>query len=88
MEMNVEKSKVMRNSKSPSPVQNMIDQKQLRNVEYVNYFGCLMTSGARCAHEIKLSISMTTAKFKKKKKKRRRRRRLFFRKQGSNLRKN
>ena len=36
--MNVEKSKVMRISKLPSPVQNIIDQKQLLNMEYVNYF--------------------------------------------------
>jgi len=69
MEMNVEKSKVTRNSKPASPVQIMIDQKQLRNVEYVNYFGCLITSDARCAHEIKSRISMTRATFKKKKKK-------------------
>jgi hypothetical protein len=69
MEMNVEKSKVMRISKPPSPVQIMIDQKHLRNVKYVNSFGCLITSDAICAHEIKSRISMTRATFKKKKKK-------------------
>jgi hypothetical protein len=34
MEMNVEKTKVMRISRRPSPVTIMIDQKQLENVEY------------------------------------------------------
>jgi len=69
MEMDVEKYKVMRISKPSSPVQITIDQKQLRNVEYVKYFGCLITSDARCAHEIKPRISMTRATFKKEKKK-------------------
>jgi hypothetical protein len=36
MEMNVEKTKVMRISRQPSPVTIMIDQKQLDNVEYFN----------------------------------------------------
>ena len=33
MEMNVEKTKVMRISRQPSPVNIMINQKQLENVE-------------------------------------------------------
>ena len=36
MEMNVEKTKVMRISRQPSPVTVMIDQKQLENVECFN----------------------------------------------------
>jgi predicted nucleotidyltransferase len=36
MEMNVEKTKVMRISRQPLPVKIMIDQKQLENVEYFN----------------------------------------------------
>ena len=39
MEMNVEKAKVMRISRQPSPVTIMIDQKQLENVECFKYFG-------------------------------------------------
>jgi hypothetical protein len=34
MEMNVEKTKVIRISRQPSTVQIMIDEKQLENVEY------------------------------------------------------
>jgi hypothetical protein len=39
MEMNVEKTKVMRISRQPSPMKIMIYQKQLDNVEYFNYLG-------------------------------------------------
>jgi hypothetical protein len=50
MEMSVEKPKVRRISKQPSPVQIMIDQKQLGNVEYLNYLGTIITDDARCTH--------------------------------------
>jgi hypothetical protein len=36
MEMNVEKTKVMRNSRQPFAVKIMIDQKQLDNVDSLN----------------------------------------------------
>jgi len=39
MEMNVEKSKVMRISRQPFLVKIMIDQKQLQNVESFKYLG-------------------------------------------------
>jgi hypothetical protein len=35
MEMNVEKTKVMRISRQPYPTKIMVDQKQLENVEYL-----------------------------------------------------
>ena len=44
MEMNVEKTKVMRVSRQPFPVTIMIDQKQLENVECFKYLGSLLTS--------------------------------------------
>jgi hypothetical protein len=47
MGMNVEKPKVMRISRQPSPIKVMIDQKQLENVEYFNYLGSMITSDAR-----------------------------------------
>ena len=47
MEMNVEKTKVMRISRQPSPVTIMIDQKQLENVEYITYLGSLLTNDGR-----------------------------------------
>ena len=43
MEMNVEKTKVMRISRQPSPVTIMIDQKQLENVKCFKYLGRLLT---------------------------------------------
>jgi hypothetical protein len=42
MEMNVEKTKIMRISRQLFPIKIMIDQKQLENVEYFNYFGSMI----------------------------------------------
>jgi hypothetical protein len=53
MEMNVERIKVLRISRQPSPIKIMIDQKQLENVEYFNYLGSMITNDARCTREIK-----------------------------------
>jgi hypothetical protein len=39
MEMNVEKTKLMRISRQPFPVKIMIGQKQLENVESFKYLG-------------------------------------------------
>ena len=47
-----------KNLKAITPVQIMIDQKQLENVEYFNYLGSMITNGARCKREIKSRIAM------------------------------
>ena len=44
MEMNVEKTEVMRISRQPSPITIMIDQKQLANVECFKYLGSILCS--------------------------------------------
>jgi hypothetical protein len=67
MEMNVEKTKVMRISRQPAPMKIMIDQKQLENVECFNFLGSMITSDARCTHEITSSIAMAKAASNKKK---------------------
>jgi hypothetical protein len=67
MGMNVERTKVMRISRQPSPIQIAIDQKQLKNVEYFNYLGSLMTNDARCTREIESRTAMSNAAFNKKK---------------------
>jgi hypothetical protein len=66
MEMNVEKTKVMRISRQPMPVKIMIDQKQLKNVECFKYFGSILTNNGRCTCEIKCRIAMAKATFNKK----------------------
>jgi hypothetical protein len=66
MEINVEKTKVMRISRQPSPVKIMIDQKQLENVESFEYLGSMLTNDGRCACEIKSRIAMAKAAFNKK----------------------
>jgi hypothetical protein len=66
MEMNVEKTKVTRISRQPSPVLIMTDQKQLQNVEHFNYLGSQITNSARRTHKIKSRIAMAKAAFNKK----------------------
>ena len=67
MEMNVEKTKVMRISRQPFPVKIMIDQKQLENVEFIKYLRSILTNDGRSTCEIKCSIPMTKAAINKKK---------------------
>jgi hypothetical protein len=65
--MNVEKKKVMKFSRQLSPIQIRIDQKQLEDVEYFNYFGSMITDDARFTLEIKCRLAMAQADFNKKK---------------------
>jgi hypothetical protein len=65
MEMNVEKTKVMRISRQPLPVKIMINQKQLENVESFKYFGSTLTNDGRYTCEIKCRIAMAKAAFNK-----------------------
>jgi hypothetical protein len=67
MEMNVEKTKVMRISRQPTPVIIKIDQKQLENVKCFKYLGSLLTDDGRCTCEIKWRTAMAKAAFNKKK---------------------
>jgi len=66
MEMNVEKTKVVRISRQLFPVKIMIDQKQLENVESFKYLGSILTNDGRCTCEIKCRIAMAKAAFNKK----------------------
>ncbi|PNF31814.1 hypothetical protein B7P43_G09328 [Cryptotermes secundus] len=65
--MNVEKTKVMKISRQPTPVTIKIDQKQLENVKCFKYLGSLLTDDGRCTSEIKSRIAMAKAAFSKKK---------------------
>jgi hypothetical protein len=67
MEMNVEKTEVMRISRQTSPVTIMIDQKQLENVECFKYLGSMLTKDRRCTCEIKSRVATAKAAFNKKK---------------------
>jgi hypothetical protein len=44
MEVNVEKRRIMRFSRQPSPAKIMINQKQLENVESFKYLGSILTN--------------------------------------------
>jgi hypothetical protein len=67
MEMNVEKTKVMRIPRQPFPVKIIIGQKQLENVESFKYLRSILTNDGRCTCEIKCKITMAKAAFNKKK---------------------
>jgi hypothetical protein len=56
----------MRISRQPTP-QNIIDQKQLENVESFKYLGSIITIYARCISENKTKIAMAKAAFNNKK---------------------
>jgi hypothetical protein len=66
VEMNVEKTKVMRISRQPLPVKIMIEQKLLENVESFKNLGRILTNEGRCTCEIKCRIAMAKAAFNKK----------------------
>ena len=64
--MNVDKSMTLRIPKQPFPVEIMIDQKQLENVEYLSYLGSLITDDARGTGKIKHMVITAKAAFNKK----------------------
>jgi hypothetical protein len=80
MEMNVEKTKVMRISRQPTPVTIKIHQKQLENVKCFRCLGSMLTDDGRCTCKIKARIAMANAAFNKTKN-------LFTSKLGLNLKK-
>jgi hypothetical protein len=61
MEINVEKSKVMRISRQPSPTQIFIDKKHPENMENFNSLSSMITNDATRICETKYRIAMTRA---------------------------
>ena len=55
IEVNVEKTEVMRISMQPSPVQSMIDKIGLDDVEYVNILGRMTTKDV----QVKLNLGLS-----------------------------
>ena len=66
MEINVEKTKVMRISRHPSPITITVDQKQLENVKCFKCLGNMLTEDGRCTCETKSRIAMAKAAFNNK----------------------
>jgi hypothetical protein len=54
-------------SPSPSPLQIMIDQKQLENVKHFNYLGSIIANEARCVRETKSRNAMERSELNRKK---------------------
>jgi hypothetical protein len=68
MEINVEKTQVMRTSRQQSSVTITTDHNQLENVKCFKYLGSMLTDDGRWTCEIKWRIAMAKAAFNKKKK--------------------
>jgi len=85
IEKNVEKSKVMRISRQPSPLWTLTDKKQVENMEYFKYVGSMLTNDARCTHEIKSKNAISKATFMKGKKTAHQYIRLKFKEETSNV---
>jgi hypothetical protein len=66
MEINIEKSKVMRISKKQKPLQIKVGGQKLENVEQFKHLGSLVTKDAYCTKEIRARIAMAKAAFTKK----------------------
>ena len=66
IEINVEKTKLMRISRQPFPVKIIIDQKQLANVASFKYLVSILTNEGRCNCKIKCRIAMAKTAFNKK----------------------
>ena len=54
-------------SPSPSPLQIVIDQKQLENVKHFNYLGSMIANETRCVRETKSRNAMEKAELNRKK---------------------
>jgi hypothetical protein len=52
MKINVVKTKTMRISRQPTPLQIKLDKKPVENVEELNYLGSMIANYARCTREI------------------------------------
>jgi hypothetical protein len=63
--INVGKTRAMRISRQPPTVQIIIYQKQLDNVEYLNYLGSMIIN-ASCTCEMKSRMTMTKTAFNRK----------------------
>jgi hypothetical protein len=66
MEKNEKKTKLMRISRHPLAVKNIIYQKQLENMESFKYLGSILINDGRCTCEIKCRIAMAKVAFSKK----------------------
>jgi hypothetical protein len=68
IEKNVGKTKVVRISRQPSPLQTLTYQKQVENVEYFKHVGCMLTYDARCTRETKSKNATSKPSFMRGKK--------------------
>jgi hypothetical protein len=66
MKMNGGETKLVRITRRIFLVQNVTDQSQLENVEYLNYFGSIITNNGRFTRKIKARIAVVKVAFNRK----------------------
>jgi Reverse transcriptase (RNA-dependent DNA polymerase). len=66
MEINIEKSQVMRVYRSNESLQIKVNNRELKEVDPFKYLGSVLTSDGYCTREIKMRIAIAKEAFNKK----------------------
>ena len=66
MEINIDKSQVMRVFRSNESLQIKVNNRELKEVDYYKYLGSVLTRDGYCTKEIKMRTVMTKEAFNRK----------------------
>ena len=66
MEINIDKSKVMRVSRSNELLQIKVNNRELKEVDHFKYLGSVLTRDGYCTREIKMRIAIAKEAFNRK----------------------
>ena len=66
MEINSDKSQVMRVSRSNESLQIKVNNRELKEVDHCKYLGSVLTRDGYCTREIKMRISIDKEEFNRK----------------------
>ena len=66
MEINIDKSQVMRVSRSNESLQIKVNNRELKEVDHSKYLGSVLTRDGYCTREIKMRIAIAKEAFNKK----------------------
>ena len=66
MEINIDKTQVMRKSRSNESLQNIVNNTELKEVDHFKYLGSVLTRDDYCTREIKMRIAIAKEAFNRK----------------------
>ena len=66
MEINIDKSQLMRVSWSNGSLQDKVNNRELKEVDHFKFLGSVLTRNGYCTREIKMRIAITKDAFNKK----------------------